>query len=335
MAANFWVSTQRRHWMFTRERLAEIRENLKDKSQDHQIQLPDVRVINIFLKTGSLFVLLSTREQVTNKKIELCRLAKLTHSRQQAISTAQVYMKRFYTKVDFRQTNPYLVMVTAFYLACKMEECPQHIRVVSSEARQLWPEFITNDPAKIGECEFYLISEMHSQLIVHHPYRTVLELTKPLELTTEDVSQATTLISDHYQTDLPLLYPPHVIAVMAILLAVMFGGGGGAAAHRNPYGHGAIVANPPSISTSLREAGLGVTLSALGGSNAPAAAGATRPDPRISRIVTWLAESEVDIKAVIECTQEMISLYEVMDGVNIQQCKEIISRMIKTRNADK
>lgn len=52
MAANFWVSTQRRHWMFTRERLAEIRENLKDKSQDRQIQLPDVRVINIFLKTG-------------------------------------------------------------------------------------------------------------------------------------------------------------------------------------------------------------------------------------------------------------------------------------------
>jgi cyclin C len=122
---------------------------------------------------------------------------------------------------------------------------------------------------------------------------------------------------------------------MAILLAVMFGGGGGGAAHRNPYGHGAIAANPPPISTSLREAGLGVTLSALGGSNAPGAAGAMRPDPRISRIVTWLAESEVDIKAVIECTQEMISLYEVMDGVNIQQCKEIISRMIKTRNADK
>lgn len=56
MAANFWVSTQRRHWMFTRERLAEIRENLKDKGQDHQIQLPGVRVINIFLKTGSFFL---------------------------------------------------------------------------------------------------------------------------------------------------------------------------------------------------------------------------------------------------------------------------------------
>lgn len=84
-------------------------------------------------------------------------------------------------------------------------------------------DFISNDPAKIGECEFFLISEMNSQLIVHHPYRTVLELSKMLELTPEDINQATNLISDHYQTDLPLLYAPHIIAVMAILLAVIFG----------------------------------------------------------------------------------------------------------------
>lgn len=60
-------------------------------------------------------------------------------TRQQALATAQVYIKRFYTKVDLRQTNPYLVLTTAFYLACKMEECPQHIRFVVSEARGLWP----------------------------------------------------------------------------------------------------------------------------------------------------------------------------------------------------
>ena len=59
--------------------------------------------------------------------------------RQQALATAQIYMKRFYLKVDFRRTNPYLVVATALYLACKMEECHQHIRVVVSEARQTWP----------------------------------------------------------------------------------------------------------------------------------------------------------------------------------------------------
>lgn len=36
-------------------------------------------------------------------------------------------------------TNPYLVLTTAFYLACKTEECPQHIKFVVSEARGLWP----------------------------------------------------------------------------------------------------------------------------------------------------------------------------------------------------
>jgi cyclin C len=260
------------------------------------------------------------------------------NSRQQAVATAQVYIKRFYTKVDFRQTNPYLVMVTAFYLACKMEECPQHIRFIAAEARQFWPgklmiyyplnqilirrsEFVANDPAKIGECEFYLISEMSSQLIVHHPYRTVLELSTELELSVDEANQASNLISDHYQTDLPLLYPPHVIGVTAVLLAVLF----------SNSQRGSHMPMTPSIATSLREGGMGAAMSALGAERQ----GTGRPDPRIQKVVNWLAESEVDIRAVIECTQEMVSLYELMEGFNLQQVKEVITRMMKTKSMDK
>lgn len=54
------------------------------------------------------------------------------------MATAQVYIKRFYTKVEIRRTNPFLVITTALYLACKMEECPQHIRLMTQEARSLW-----------------------------------------------------------------------------------------------------------------------------------------------------------------------------------------------------
>lgn len=54
------------------------------------------------------------------------------------MATAQVYIKRFYTKVEIRRTNPFLVITTALYLACKMEETPQHIRLVNQEARSLW-----------------------------------------------------------------------------------------------------------------------------------------------------------------------------------------------------
>jgi cyclin C len=78
-------------------------------------------------------------ELQANSIIELIKLGKRMSTRQQAIATAQVYLKRFYTKNEIRQTSPYLVLTTAFYLACKMEECPQHIRFVVGEARGLWP----------------------------------------------------------------------------------------------------------------------------------------------------------------------------------------------------
>ncbi len=37
----------------------------------------------------------------------------------------------------------------------------------------------------------------------------------------DEITLAWSVINDHYLTDLPLLYPPHVIAVTAILLAVV------------------------------------------------------------------------------------------------------------------
>src|SRR3954451_23030536 len=92
--------------------------------------------------------------------------------RQQVLATAQVYVRRFYTKIEIRRTNPALVLATALYLACKMEECPQHIRMVLAEARHCWgtcskssrgrlagilimtSDTSFNDISKIGECEF-------------------------------------------------------------------------------------------------------------------------------------------------------------------------------------
>lgn len=70
--------------------------------------------------------------------------------RQQAIATACVYIARFYSKyilahsqtsnirASIRETNPYLVVATCLYIACKMEECPNHIRTIVSEARAEW-----------------------------------------------------------------------------------------------------------------------------------------------------------------------------------------------------
>ena len=51
MAANYWASTQRRHWQFSRETLAEIRQKLEedDRALVQQYPLPDRRLLSQFL----------------------------------------------------------------------------------------------------------------------------------------------------------------------------------------------------------------------------------------------------------------------------------------------
>lgn len=178
-------------------------------------------------------------------------------------------------------------------------------------------EFIAPDVSKLGECEFSLISEMNSQLIVHHPYRTLSELQPELSLTSDEVALAWSVINDHYLTDLPLLYPPHVIAVMAIIVAVVF-------KPSQTSFHGSAA----PLASAMRDGGMNI-LAALGEK------GGNGPPPRIQRLIGWLAESEVDIKAVIECTQELVSLYEVWEQYSEKHCKELLGRMVKSKNLDK
>ncbi|GMF67902.1 unnamed protein product [Aspergillus oryzae] len=231
-------------------------------------------------------------------------------TRQQALATAQVYIKRFYTKNEIRHTNPYLVVTTAFYLASLGV-------VFFLFVADLPVEFIAPDVSKLGECEFALISEMNSQLIVHHPYRTLSELQPELSLTSDEVALAWSVINDHYLTDLPLLYPPHVIAVMAIIVAVVF-----KPSQTSFHGTAAPLAG------AMRDGGMNI-LAALGDKNGAG------PPPRIQKLVGWLAESEVDIRAVIECTQELVSLYEIWENYSEKHCKELLGRMVKSKNLDK
>jgi cyclin C len=228
--------------------------------------------------------------------------------RQQALATAQVYMRRYYTRVSILRTNPYLVISTAFYLACKMEECPQHIRLVAGEARQLWPDVTTSEPSQIGECEFSIISELNSQLIIHHPYRSLTELQTTMPLTLDETSLAWNILNDHYLTDLPLLYPPHVIAVAAALLAV--------------------VMKPTQGSMHMQGQNVQNVLGSLGPGGGPVS-------PRLQKMLTWIAESQISIEAMVDITQELISLYEVWDGYKESLCKEPIVRFVKARGLEK
>ncbi|GAW14818.1 hypothetical protein ANO14919_042210 [Xylariales sp. No.14919] len=315
MAANFWESTQRRHWQFSKDELAQMRENLEESEQSlvQMFPLPQRRHLNIYFNQ------------------QLGRLGKRLGVRQQALATAQTYLKRFYCTVEIRRTNPYLVIATALYLACKMEECPQHIRLVVSEARSLWPvDSLTLDISRLGECEFYMISEMHSQLIVHQPYRTLTSLQSDLFLSQDEANLALSIVNDHYMTDLPLLYPPHIIALTAILLALVL----------RPNSPGGTATNLAAATAALVQAQSQVPARTGGSSQHTTGLSDKERQQearlnKVQRYAGFLTESNVDIEGMVDCTQELISFYECHEQYNDKITREQINRFVKARGLDK
>ncbi|KAI1851642.1 hypothetical protein JX266_003104 [Neoarthrinium moseri] len=318
MAASFWQSTQRRFWIFSKDELEQIRGKLREEDQGlvQMFPLPEWRHLSIYF----------------NQQVN--RLGKRLVIRQQAMATAQMYIKRFYTKVEIRRTNPYLVIATALYLACKMEETPQHIRLVVQEARSLWPDFLTLDISRLGECEFFLISEMSSQLILHQPYKTLTTLQSDFYLSQDEISLSWSIINDHYMTDLPLLYAPHIIALTAILLALVL--------RPNPV-PGSQAAGMAAAQAALAQAqgarGLGSGL----GSGQTTPGGAAEKESKtnearvgkLQRYAAFLAESNVDIEGMVDCTQELISFYEAHEQYNDKATRDQINRFVKARGLDK
>ncbi|CAJ2510719.1 Uu.00g063440.m01.CDS01 [Anthostomella pinea] len=313
MAANYWESTQRRFWQFSKDELAQMREKLEDSEQNlvQMYPLPQRRHLNIYI----------------NQQIN--RLGKRLGVRQQAVATAQLYIKRFYCKVEIRRTNPYLVITTALYLACKMEETPQHIRLLVTESRSLWPDFLAVDVSRLGECEFFLISEMNSHLIIHQPYRTLTNLQSDFYLSQDEINLALSVINDHYMTDLPLLYPPHLIALTAILLSLVL--------RPNPA-PGGTAANMAAATAALAQA---QARTGAGGSvhGTPGAPEKDRHQEarvgKVQRFAAFLAESNVDMEGMIDCTQELISFYECHEQYNDKMTREQINRFVKARGLDK
>jgi cyclin C len=218
---------------------------------------------------------------------------------------------------------------------------------------------------------------MNSQLIVHQPYRTLLAFQDEFGLTHEEMSLAWTVINDHYMTDLPLLHPPHIVALTAILMALVLrpvsnttGGPTGSntstgAAGAGAGGGGGGAGGVALAATALAQAQLqaqarvaAVFAGGGGGGNAPGTPGFTSSqgsqmgsaqgenlgepkkatDPRLAKVqrfAMWLAESSIDIEAMVDCTQELISFYECHEQYNDKHTREQISRFIKARGLDK
>jgi cyclin C len=186
-------------------------------------------------------------------------------------------------------------------------------------------EFFSTDTSKLGECEFFLISEMNSQMIVHQPYRSLLALQSTFSLAQDESSLAWSIINDHYMTDLPLLHAPHIIALTAILLALVL----------RPT---AVVGNPTAgnSATSIATAAQSAINSANQARTTPPAERLNGPSrTKIQKLSSWLAESDIDIEGIVDCTQEIISFYDLQEQYNEKITREQINRFIKARGLDK
>jgi cyclin C len=89
----------------------------------------------------------------------------------------------------------------------------------------------------------------------------------------------------------------------------------------------AVVLKPTQGGLQLNAAGMSSALQALGSARGAPAGMQTR----VAKLVEWLAESSVDVEAVVECTQELISLYDIWEHYMEKTCKDQIAKFVKAR----
>lgn len=201
---------------------------------------------------------------------------------------------------------------------------------------------LTLDISRLGECEFFMISEMHSHLIIHQPYRTLTSLQSDFFLSPDEANLALSIVNDHYMTDLPLLYPPHIIALTAILLALVL----------RPNNPGGAATNMAAATAALAQAQAQAHAQAQAQAQAPVRASSSNSSQnnpgtsdkdrqqevrvsKVQRFAAFLTESVVDIEGMVDCTQELISFYECHEQYNDKITREQINRFVKARGLDK
>ena len=167
---------------------------------------------------------------------------------------------------------------------------------------------------------------MNSQMIIHQPYRSLLALQDEFFDTQEESNLAWSVINDHYMTDLPLLYAPHILALTAILLVLVLQTNGNSGAPPTPSngGNGLGVAAQAALKHATQARGISGTEK-----------GPATSRTKIQRFSVWLSESTVDIEAMVDSIQEMISFYECQEQYNEKSTREQVNRFIKARNLDK
>lgn len=245
----------------------------------------------------------------------VCKLGRRLNIRQVALASAEVFLTRFLTRVLLKEVNLYLLATTCVYVACKSEECPQHIRLIISGARNLWPEYIPHDVTKLAEFEFYLIEEMDLYLVLHHPYKSLLHmhqylaenhLVHRLTLSDSDLQHAWSVINDSYVTDVHLLYPPHVIAVACVYITLVLqrharAGGDLSSMHMDDLADMAAVSTGDSYAYD---------------------------GDRAARLTEFINYSHMNLEEIVDVVEDVLNLYAVWNRYNEAAVKKAIQDML-------
>uniref|UniRef100_A0A2K6L4W0 Cyclin C n=1 Tax=Rhinopithecus bieti TaxID=61621 RepID=A0A2K6L4W0_RHIBE len=182
MAGNFWQSSHYLQWILDKQDLLKERQkDLKFLSEEEYWKL-QIFFTNVIQALGEHLKL-----------------------RQQVIATATVYFKRFYARYSLKSIDPVLMAPTCVFLASKVEK---------TRFSYAFPKEFPYRMNHILECEFYLLELMDCCLIVYHPYRPLLQYVQDMGQEDMLLPLAWRIVNDTYRTDLCLLYPPFMIALV-------------------------------------------------------------------------------------------------------------------------
>ncbi|KIY69116.1 C/H/G cyclin [Cylindrobasidium torrendii FP15055 ss-10] len=300
MTSNFWTSTHYKRWIVDRSTIQQARsDDLRFLEDPELLDFFEIYFANAIAKLGS--------------KLNL---------RQRVIATATIFFRRFFLKNSYCEMDPFLVVSACLYVAAKVEESPLHIKSVTTDSRSLFHhqyshKTMTADNSKLAEMEFYLVDDLEGDLVVYHPYRTLLALcqkesnhaseaeagevafwikteepliqaSSKLELSDEAFEVAWSVINDTYRGTFCLRYPPHLIAIAAIYVTHVI----------HPATRDEVFSNLESASESAPPRRSTRTHGA---------------QPKSMDALTFLTDLNVSLPVVATIAQEILALYATWD----------------------
>lgn len=143
-------------------------------------------------------------------------------------ATATILFKRFFLIHSVMEDDPFYMMLTAVFLACKIEEedtsgrgkMAQKIAMSTEDTKGGTDEGAGReaDHRKLLAMEMRLMLGCRCDLVIHHPYRCIKVLAADMKVHRLE-ERAIKVIHTLYATDAPFHYEPFHISLAALLIA--------------------------------------------------------------------------------------------------------------------